>query len=225
MARPKDSDRKDVRSLVLDTAKRLFLEFGYLNVTMRRIAKEIGYTPATIYLYFKNKAEILFEIHNEGFRRLSQRRARLLKKATSPLDKLRLGGRNYVAFALENPELYELMFFMREPRDYLKNESQLKKAGESGVVDYSLKSYENLRQTIIECQKDGYYPDTDPDTAAFFHWALVHGLASLTLRTGVPFARVPTAKLAEEAVDLLTSLIESTRRVGSVGGDFGQDGD
>ena len=74
MARPKKRDQKDVRALVLNTALRLFLKFGYRKVTMRKIAEEIGYTPGTIYLYFKNKAEILYELHNEGFKRLQERR-------------------------------------------------------------------------------------------------------------------------------------------------------
>ena len=61
MARPKESEREDIRALVLAKAKKLFLEEGYSNITMRRIAKEIGYTPGTIYLYFKNKEDLLLE--------------------------------------------------------------------------------------------------------------------------------------------------------------------
>ena len=213
MARPKESDRKDVKGLVIKTAKRLFSEYGYTNVTMRRIAEEIGVTPGTIYLYYKNKAEILFEIHNEGFRMLHERRSSMLAKGSSdPVEKMRLGGLNYIRFALENPELYELMFFLREPRDYLKAGQRERRKDEGPLVDYSIKSYENLRQTILECQAQGYYPGLNPDMLAFFHWGLVHGLASLAILDRVPFPEAPTRELAEEAIDLVMNMIQGTKK-------------
>jgi AcrR family transcriptional regulator len=212
MARPKESERIDVKGLAITTAKRLFSDLGYSNVTMRRIADEIGVTPGTIYLYYKNKAEILFEIHNEGFRLLHERRSRMLADGSSdPIEKLRIGGLNYIAFALENPELYELMFFLREPRDYLKASKRERRKEEGPLVDYSIRSYENLRQTIVECQAEGYYPDLNPDMLAFFHWALVHGLSSLAILDRVPFPKTPTKELADGAIDLIMRMIQDTK--------------
>ncbi|MEW6265839.1 MAG: TetR/AcrR family transcriptional regulator [Thermodesulfobacteriota bacterium] len=212
MARPKENERQDVRPLVLAAAQRLFLEHGYHNVTMRRIAREIGYTPGTIYLYFKNKAEILYELHNAGFRRLQERRVRALADgAGGAIEKLAVGGKNYVAFALENPELYELMFFLREPREHIEARRAAPDGPEAAEIDYSLKSYENLKTTLRECMAEGYYPGADLDTTAFFHWALVHGLASLAIRDRVPFPRKPTRELADAVVELLMGLIERTR--------------
>ena len=212
MARPKESERKDVRTLVLAAAKKLFMKYGYRDVTMRRIAGEIGYSPGAIYLYFKNKDEILYEIHNEGFRILHERRTRVLADGPkTALEKLAAGGKNYIAFALENPELYELMFIMHEPRDYI--ETYKKQTGRERGVNYSLRSYENLRESILACKAEGYYRDVDPDLAAFFHWSLVHGLACLAIRNrGVPFPKAPTKDMAEMAIGLLTRMIESTKR-------------
>ena len=108
MARPKESERQDVRALVLAKAKQLFLEEGYRQITMRRIAEEIGYTPGTIYLYFKNKEEILYELHNEGFKLLYQYKLNMLNSGISTaLERLWEGGKMYITFALENPEYYQ----------------------------------------------------------------------------------------------------------------------
>lgn len=215
MARPRKSDRQDLRPLVLEAAQKLFLEYGYANVTMRRIAREIGYTPGTIYLYFSNKAEILYELHNEGFRRLHERRAKVLANAAGSLEKLTAGGKNYVAFALENPELYELMFFRREPWEHIAEHWEDLVDEDAAEVDYSLKSYENLKTTIRECMNDGYYSGADVETAAFFHWALAHGLASLAIRNRVPFQRESARELAEAAVDFAMGLIENARSGGT----------
>ena len=121
MARPKESEREDVRALMLTKAKKLFLEEGYRHITMRRIAKEIGYTPGTIYLYFKNKEEILYELHNEGFKLLYQYKLNIQNtRGSTALERLREGGKMYITFALENPDYYEVMFNMPEPRNHLE---------------------------------------------------------------------------------------------------------
>lgn len=213
MARPKKRDRKDVRTLVLRTALRLFLRFGYHEVTMRKIAEEIGYTPGTIYLYFKNKAEILYELHNEGFKLLQERRAKTLAACgahATALEKLAVAGKNYIAFALENPELYELMFFMREPRDHM--EAYRKRVGreEGQPIDYALQTYENLKQSIKECMDEGFLDGVDPDVAAFFHWSLGHGVVSLAIRKRIPLPHEPTKELAVAAIDLATRLMAFT---------------
>ena len=106
MARPKNSERQDVKALVLQRSKELFFREGYDKITIRKIASEIGYSPATIYLYFKNKDEILFELHNEGFRLLYQHKMALgVEDMNDPLERLAAGGRMYIDFALEKPRI------------------------------------------------------------------------------------------------------------------------
>jgi AcrR family transcriptional regulator len=209
MARPKESEREDIRALVLEKAKKLFLDVGYGKITMRRIAKEIGYTPGTIYLYFKNKEEILYELHNAGFKLLYQYKLNMLDSGVSnALERLREGGKTYVAFALENPEYYELMFNMPEPRDHLET---LKKATDNvrgeGSIDYAMQSYAFLKQSIQACLDEGYLQEVDPDTATFAFWALAHGLVSLIIRKRIPYPQEASRELADAAIDLFMNSI------------------
>ena len=51
----------------MDEAEALFAAEGYDSVSMRKIAQRIGYTPMTIYLYFKDKAELLDCLCEEAF--------------------------------------------------------------------------------------------------------------------------------------------------------------
>ena len=50
----RERERLELRQLILDAARELFVEEGYDAVTMRRIAEKIEYTPTTIYLHFKD---------------------------------------------------------------------------------------------------------------------------------------------------------------------------
>ncbi|MBI5233035.1 MAG: helix-turn-helix transcriptional regulator [Deltaproteobacteria bacterium] len=56
----REKEKKEMRGLILETAMELFLDEGFENVSLRRRADKIEYSPATIYLYYKDKDEILF---------------------------------------------------------------------------------------------------------------------------------------------------------------------
>jgi AcrR family transcriptional regulator len=200
MARPKESDREDIRSLVLEKAKKLFFELGYGKITIRKIAKEIGYTPGAIYLYFKNKDEILYELHNEGFRLMYMNKQQLDQESASAYDRLLNGALSYIDFALDNPELYELMFNMPEPFIYMQNRRKSQGGDGPSSEDYAMRSFESLRTAVAGCIRDGYLDDIDPDLAAFAFWSLVHGMVSLIIRKRLPYTQEPSAELAKQVI-------------------------
>ena len=201
MGRPRTDEKEDVRSLILDQAKKLFYEHGYHSITVRRIAREIGYSPASIYLYFKNKDEILYELHNEGFRLLYQYKQRILGQGVSgPEDRLNKGGRMYIDFALDNPEYYEVMFNMPEPRDFM--DKHLRDGKGPGEIDYAMLSYRFLREGVQDLLDSGHFPGMDVDAAAFAFWSLVHGVVSLIIRKRIPYPQAPTRELAYKTMEL-----------------------
>lgn len=53
--------RNTAKKRILDSSTKLFYERGYNNASMDDIAKDIGVTKGTLYLYFKSKEEILDE--------------------------------------------------------------------------------------------------------------------------------------------------------------------
>ena len=68
IAERKEREKQEMRTLILSTATNLFVERGYDSVSMRNIAEAMEYSPATIYLYFKDKNELLYTLSEEGFR-------------------------------------------------------------------------------------------------------------------------------------------------------------
>ena len=172
IAERKELEKQKMRKLILKTAMKLFLEEGFENITIRRIAEKIEYSPATIYLYFKDKDEILYTLHNEGFEELYRRQLKTLS-IKDPLERLREQGEMYILFALENPEYYDLMFMMRGPA---------KKVTEKKEPDIGMRSYEFLRENVKECMEEGLLPEANVDVAAFSLWSHVHGISSLIIR-------------------------------------------
>ncbi len=212
MARPKESDREDIRAKVLETAKELFLNEGYNRITMRRIATKIGYSPTAIYLYFKNKEEILYELHNEGFRILYTYKQKMVEGGMeNAFERLKMGGMMYIDFAMENPDYYDLMFNMPEPRNYIDRKMAASAAADPSKIDYAMRSYYFLKQSILQCQAEGYLTGFEPDTAAFSFWSFVHGLVALIIRKRVPAPHAPTPEFAYAAIDMMMHLVASDR--------------
>jgi len=168
----KARERKERRRHILETAMDLFLKEGFEKITMRRIAEKIEYSPATIYLYFKNKDDILYALHSEGFEELYKRQVDVLT-IKDPLKRLRKHGEIYLTFALDKPQYYDLMFIMSSPGKKIREE----KAWETG-----LRSYQFLRKNVEDCIKAGVFPAADVDAATFSLWAHIHGIASLIIR-------------------------------------------
>lgn len=201
-AERKEKEKKAMRRFILKTAMKLFLEDGFDNVSMRRIAEDIEYSPATIYLYFKDKNEILFALHAEGFEKFYKRQQAILSEK-NPWKRLRKHARVYLEFALKNPEYYDLMFIMRGPFEKMKDTKEW---------EVGMRSYEFLKKNTEECIDAGYLPKTDLDVAAFALWSFVHGIASLVIRDRtVKFPRERLALIIEEALNFITKGINKKK--------------
>lgn len=175
-AERKEREKHEMRELILAAARKLFLKEGFEHVTIRRIAEEIEYSPATVYLYFTDKDAILCALQEVGFRELFKRQ-QMLTSIKHPAEKLRACGRIYMDFAMENQELYDLMFIMRAPM----------KAFES-PADWNMgkDTYEVLQSIIKDCIDQGYLKAESPQIACFSLWALMHGTVSIFIRDRAP---------------------------------------
>jgi AcrR family transcriptional regulator len=109
-------DREAVRRAILDAARELFVAEGFQNVSIRKIAERIEYSPAAIYGYFPSKDDIFFSLAEEGFRLLgdpaSVRSDPALKNAP-PLDRIRAVFWRVYEFSREQPQYFALMFVER----------------------------------------------------------------------------------------------------------------
>ena len=106
-------DRDRLREAILAAARELFVAEGYHNVSMRKIAERIEYSPAAIYSYFPSKDDIFFALAEEGFRLLAACGGAACAHVADPFDRLRGGLWAFYEFSKTHPEYFDLMFVDR----------------------------------------------------------------------------------------------------------------
>lgn len=170
----KEREKEELRTMILSAAKTLFLEKGVEKTSIRNIADKIEYSPGIIYHYFRDKNEIFHALHQGGFIQLMQK-MQVLSSVRHPMERLKAMGSIYVNFALENPDMYDLMFIKEAPMDHVfDNEHDHWKEG-GGTFDH-------LRSTIKECMEMGFFKSHDLEPLSYMIWSMVHGLVSLSIR-------------------------------------------
>jgi AcrR family transcriptional regulator len=171
IAARKQREKEDMRSLILDAARKIFLEKGYYQASMRNIAEEIEYSAGTIYLYFKDKDEIFHSLHEEGFRRMLEK-MQPLEHVTDPFERLKAMGLVYLEFAKNNKDFYDLMFIMQAP---IKHEDK-----EGWQMGHSTLDY--LKNVLRQCQSKGHFKNQDIEYLSFTIWSTMHGMCALYCR-------------------------------------------
>jgi AcrR family transcriptional regulator len=173
LADRKEREKADMKLKILEAAKKLFLEKGFEKTSIRNIADLIEYSPGTIYLYFKDKNDLLFELHQIAFQGLILALSSI-KLEGNAINRLEDMGNHYIKFAFENPEMYNLMFIMEAPMESL--------ACNNDIWDDGMKAFDLLKFLVADCQSEGYLSAFNLEDASLMIWSSVHGLVALKSR-------------------------------------------
>jgi AcrR family transcriptional regulator len=136
----KAREKEEMKDLILNSAMDLIVKEGIENLSLRGIAEKIEYSPATVYLYFADKGEIIHALHLIGFEKLYNLQMSV-SHIEHPLERLMRQGEVYMKFAFENPEYYDLMFIAKGTAE---------KISEKHEWDVGQRSFELLRETVKE---------------------------------------------------------------------------
>jgi AcrR family transcriptional regulator len=172
IAERKEREKQERRAMILSAATKMFLEEGYEKTSLRAIADRIEYSPATIYLYFKDKTELLEAVMEQGFEVLMKYLERSLEYQ-HPLDRLRAMASEYIRFAHEHPSYYDLMFIMNAPMEHVEGPEDW---------DCGFQAFGLLVQVVMECINQKLIRFDDPVKAALTYWSILHGMVSLKVR-------------------------------------------
>jgi len=192
----KERHRQGLRRQVLAAADELFARDGYSNVSMRKIAEKIEYSPTTIYRLFRDKADVVDHLIADGYRQVYKKYEEILgRRSDSPLETLNMIIAEYVTFALDNPNHYKLWFETSEIRfvdDHLRMRH--------GRTSYRV--YHVWLERIDECKAAGLLPDRDTLTLFQLIWGSVHGMISLRIHHP-DFPWLPLETHVEELLKVL----------------------
>ncbi len=195
--------KKFLRQEILDAASELFVRDGYENVSMRRIADKIEYSPTTIYIYFKDKAELLEQVCKETFQRLARRLGKITEQPGDPVERLKRGLVAYIEFGLENPHHYRATFMMPLPEGF--DHQKYHQEDSPGMQAFAF-----LTRGLEECIEAGKIPAMNVELAAQTLWAGIHGITSLLI-THSRFPWVGRDKVIHSTADTLVAGLKGGR--------------
>ncbi|MEP6901317.1 MAG: TetR/AcrR family transcriptional regulator [Actinomycetota bacterium] len=171
----RDREKENLRQDILDAASELFAKEGYANVSMRKIADKIEYSPTTIYLYFKDKIDLLNQICEETFGKLIETVSMIEAKGSDePINCLQKGMRAYIEFGLKYPNHYEVTL-ITPIMDFLGKELHPYE-GSSGQ-----KAFEYIVRQVTGSMEKGQIEKGDVAAISQTIWAAIHGVTALLI--------------------------------------------
>ena len=186
-------EKEQLRRQIISAARELFVNEGYENVSMRKIADKIEYSPTVIYLYFKDKADLLDSACQETLLGLLDTVELLKRDKNNPVESLRKSGKAYVDFGLKYPQDYKLTFVIRP-------QFQKGLGLEEGSVGERVFSY--LCAMVSECVRQKAFRQVDVETTGQALWSAVHGV-TLLLIDFPDFPWTATDKLIDTVIDTM----------------------
>jgi AcrR family transcriptional regulator len=165
-------ERETVRRKILNAARTLFLNEGYANVSMRKIAEQIEYSPGAIYSYFTSKEDIFFALAEEGLQFVRAHCA-AASHGDSPLERVRETLWRFYTFSKEQPEYFSLIFVdsavPRISRDWERFSSMRELRAD-------------IEHDIQQCIDDGLFPGAESASTLFrILWTAAYGAAVFRL--------------------------------------------
>jgi len=165
----------DLKAALLAAAVKIIREEGEDALTMRHLAAAAGVSRTAPYHHFNNKQGLLSAIAEEGFRKFDEVVFAPLRKRSEQDARQRLRGfvADWVHFATENPEYYNLMY---GPKVWREGDAS------DGHAEGARNYFQNNIADIRYWQERGLVnPDMDPRHFAQVLWAALHGTSRLLI--------------------------------------------
>jgi AcrR family transcriptional regulator len=158
----------DLRGALVRAGREMLEEGGEGALSLRAVARRAGVSPMAPYRHFPDRAGLLAAVAADGFRILASR-LETADRTASGRDALIAQGVAYVAFAINAPMLFRLMFGPELPR----NSPEVREAADG--------AFRMLAGRVASTVGESARADT---TLAC--WAIVHGLGSLAVDGRLP---------------------------------------
>lgn len=182
---------EDKHKRILQAAIKVFAENGFYNSKVSEIAQEAGVADGTIYLYFKNKDDILISLFEEEMEKIIQNMKQEIDKEEDLLKKLKRFAVVQLNSKKENPDLAAIMEVeLRQSSKFMKE-----------YVNMKFIEYLNIVSSIIkEGQKKGIIKkEVDPTIVSRAFWGALDEVARFwVLSTKKRFGLSTSAELISD---------------------------
>lgn len=199
------------RTGILDAAEHVAAAVGWDAMTMDQVARKARLSRALLYVYFKDKNDLMFGINQRALVLLRQKFEEVVPQHARGIDQIDGFGRAYVALSQDYPVYFDVLARCEhipageiEPES---NEGQCLKCGDA--------VFELMGRTLQTGIDDGSIrPDIGPpDIVAVTLWGFMHGImqvatnkASVLMHSGVEFNA-----LLEKALELAIRSLQAAK--------------
>jgi AcrR family transcriptional regulator len=180
------------RDAVVTTTKELIRTEGLDAVSLRRVGTALGVTAPALYAYVRDKRDLLAAIADEEFNELMARFRKVDDR--DPLARTRGYCRAYIDHALENPELFKVMFLF--PPSIGLTDLPIDDLA-SATEAFTLSS-----RALVEAIEAGTIREKDALVVTLTTWIGMHGAAEVLLM-GFDFPDELRDRLIESTIDMV----------------------
>ncbi|PUU94420.1 MAG: TetR family transcriptional regulator [Halanaerobium sp.] len=194
----RNAKNKLIKDSIIKAAREIIEKDGLAALSIRKLAKKVGYSPAAIYQYFDNKSEIVKAVIEEGYKDIIKSIVAEHSNFNSVEEEIRFKLKNYINSALENKYYYQAVMISEE-----KNILQF-----TAILNSDLRQEQSALQILIDLikkgQKQDEFSDKKAENLAKTIWTATYGLI-----TRMIIERVEEQKKQNELIESHFQLIFS----------------
>ncbi|WP_308530673.1 TetR/AcrR family transcriptional regulator [uncultured Paenibacillus sp.] len=168
----KEREKNEKRKKILQAAAEIMRTEGAENISIRKIADKIEYSPANVYHYFMDKEDIINQIIMSTYRQIVDKLSLSLSAANRPEEKLKTSMRTYIELMTGMADEYKIMM-LSESSAILKHTSVLFQGASASQPAMGM-----LHQTLREIWHEQGLPieDSRIELTAQVIWTSMFGL-------------------------------------------------
>jgi TetR/AcrR family transcriptional regulator len=208
IAERREEEKERRRAEILDAADTLYAKKGWDALTVDQVARSARLSRALVYVYFRDKEELLFAIGERAMRLLRDRFIEAAAAHVPGMDKVEAIGRAYMGYAYEFPHYFDFCSRFQAHSvaiDPGSHEGACRVAGDEAIG--------TVVQAIEVGMRDGSIrPDVgEPVLLATTLWAFTHGIIQLAMAKGSDLARFGIAipDFSNYAFGLVRAFVQS----------------
>jgi len=204
----RDEEKERRRLEIIEAAEGLYAERGWDAVTMDQVARAARLSRALVYVYFKDKDDLLLAIASRAMQRMAERFRHAAMTHPRGIDKVRAIGHAYIAFAGEFPH-----YFDAETRFQAHRAGSGGTATEHACVLAADGVHAVMLDVLEQAMADGSVRRDigDPNLVCMALWAFAHGLVRIaTAKADALEAHgVPLAEFVDGSVAMVSRMLEA----------------
>ena len=205
----REEEKERRRGEILDAAESLYAKSGWESVTMDQVAKTARLSRALVYIYFRDKDDLLFAVGERAMKLLHQRFAAALETPGSGRDRVDAIGRAYVGYSLEFKHFFDFC-----SRFQSHQVSAAPSPNEAACHEVSETVMDLVVKGIQAGVADGSISSElarEPRLLAMSLWAFTHGIVQIAITKAADLAEhgVPAQVFSDYAFELVRILLRS----------------